>query len=93
MKKFGRRWLGLCSEVKPLFLKLYDLLLDGGRRRDTPMARWAGSREDWIQKWRTSPRKKAEMIPKLVLAIHLSTLQVKKADGGIPLRKERDLDS
>ena len=119
LKKFGRRWLGPCTKVKSL--KLFDLLLDGGRRHrsvrgmkldplnvtcwkhkwcfhdrgvtwDTPMARWAGSGEDWIHKWRTSPPKKAEVIPTLVLAIHLSTLQVKKADGGIPRRKERDLD-
>ena len=32
------------------------------------------------------------MIPTRVLAIHLSTLQVKKAAGGVPLRKERELD-
>ena len=42
-----------------------------------------GSEEDWIQKWRAT----------LVLTVHLSTLQVKKAEGGIPLRKERDLAS
>ena len=59
---------------------------------DTPLARWAGSEEDWIQKWRAGPPRKAEVIPTLVLATHLSTLQVKKADGGIPLRKERVLD-
>ena len=32
------------------------------------------------------------MIPTLVLAIHLSTLQDKKAVGGVPLRKQRELD-
>ena len=55
------------------------------------MARCASSGEDWTQKWSTCPPKKAEVIPTLVLTIHLSTLQVKKEDGGIPLRKERDL--
>ena len=42
---------------------------------DTPMARWTGSEADWIQKWRKSRPKKAEVVP-----------------GGIPLRKERELD-
>ena len=56
------------------------------------MARWAGSGEDWIQKWRTSPRRKVDMILPLVLAIHLSPSQIKKTEGGFPLRKERELD-
>ena len=41
---------------------------------------------------RVGPLRKAEVIPNLVLAIHLSTLKVKKADGRILLRKEKDLD-
>ena len=56
------------------------------------MVRWAGSEEDWIQRWRVGPLRKAEVITNLVLAIHLSTLQVQKADGRILLRKEKDLD-
>ena len=60
---------------------------------DSPMARWAGSGEDWIQKWRMNPPKKTEAVPTLVLAIHLSPLQIKKIEGGILLRKERELDS
>ena len=58
----------------------------------TPMARWAGSGEDWIQKWRVHPPKKTEAVPALVRAIHLSPLQIKMTDGGIPLGKERELD-
>ena len=58
----------------------------------TPMARWAGSGEDCTQKWRTSPPNKKEAIPQLVLAIHLSPLQIKMTVDGIPLRKERELD-
>ena len=52
---------------------------------DTPMARWAGSGKIGYR----SGERVLQMIPTLVLAIHLSPLQVKKADGGIPLRKER----
>ena len=59
---------------------------------DAPMARWAGSEEDWILKWKMNPPKKTEAVPALVRAIHLSPLQIKKTEGGIPLRKERELD-
>ena len=59
---------------------------------ETPMARRAGSGEDWIQKWRMNPPKKTEAVPALVLTIHLSPLQIKQIEGGIPLRKERKLD-
>ena len=59
---------------------------------DTPMARWAGSEEDWIQKWRMHPPKQTEAVPALVRAVPLSQLQIKMTDGGIPLRKERELD-
>ena len=57
------------------------------------MAKWAGLEEDWIQQWRAGPLRKAEVIPALVKTIHASPLQGKKVDGGIPLRKERDLDN
>ena len=78
-----------------------SILLDGntwwgfhnrGVTRDTPMARWAGSGEDWIQKWRMHPPKKTVAVPALVRAIHVSPLQIRITDGGIPLRKERELD-
>ena len=59
---------------------------------DTPMARWTGSEADWIQKWRKSRSKKAEVVPALIWAFHLSPLQIKRIDGGISLRKERELD-
>ena len=36
--------------------------------------------------------KKTEVVPALVRAIHLSPLQIKKTEGGSPLRKERELD-
>ena len=52
----------------------------------------AGSGEDWIQKWRVHPPKKTEAVPALVRAIHLSPLQIKMTDGGIPLGNERELD-
>ena len=38
------------------------------------------------------PPKKTEAVPALVRAIHLSPLQIKMTDGGIPLTKERELD-
>ena len=70
----------------------YYLFHNRGVTWDTPMAGWAGSGEDWIQKWRMNPPKKTDAIPTLVLAIPLSPIQIKKIDGGIPLRRERDLD-
>ena len=52
--------------------------------------------QDWekigYRKWRASRPKKAEVIPTLVLAIHLSPLQDKNTDGGILLRKDKELD-
>ena len=59
---------------------------------DTPLARRAGSGEDWIQKWRMNPPKKTEAVPALVRAIRLSPLHIKKTEGGIPHRKGRELD-
>ena len=51
-----------------------------------------GSGEGWIQKWRMHPPKKTVAVPALVRAIHVSPLQIKITDGGIRLRKERELD-
>ena len=39
-----------------------------------------------------NPPKKTEAVPALVRAIHLSPLQIKMTEGGVPLRKERELD-
>ena len=65
--------------------------LNRGVTWDTPMARRAGSGEDWLQKWRMSLFKKTEAVPSLVCHPFVP-LQIKKTEGGILLRKEREFD-
>ena len=58
---------------------------------DTPMARWAWPNNDWIQLRRLDSPKKIDVIPVLLKRINLTSLLTKK-DGGIPLKKARDVD-
>ena len=60
---------------------------DRGGTWSTPMA---GSEKDWRLKDGSGPPRKAEVIPTLEVAIHLSTLQVKRQMEA-PLRKEREI--
>ena len=52
---------------------------------DTPMTRWAGQKDDWIQLWRKGPPRKTDVIPLLLKMIHLTSLQTKRVSG-IPLK-------
>ena len=58
---------------------------------DTPMAPWAGQKNDWIQLWRVGSPKKIDVIPLQLKMIHLTSLLMKK-EGGIPFKKARDVD-
>ena len=83
LKNLGRRWSMKWDPLNFICWKHKWGFYSRGVTWDTPMARWAGSGEDWMQKLRTGPPKKAEVIPTLVLAIHCicPPLHIKKADG------------
>ena len=55
------------------------------------MERWAEPDNDWINIWKLESPKKSDVIPLFLKGINLTSM-LKRKDGGIPLKKARDVD-